>query len=419
MSSAASPKRGASRDSIVGVVLVVDDSEANRELLVRRLRRQGHEIVEADGGNAALARVRERAFDLVLLDVMMPDLSGPEVLAALKEGEATRHVPVIMISASQEMDTVVRCIELGAEDYLPKPFDPVLLKARIGASLQRKRFHDAEQAYRREIERANAELREAQARVVQSEKMSALGRLVAGLAHELNTPLGAMRSLTATQAAAVARLGAAIEAKVPEQERGDVLRFLRIVDQGRTVIEQAAERITSVVDRMRHFARLDEAEFVLTDLHRSLDDALALMRHELEGRIEVRREYGPLPSIHCWSNRLNQVFVGVLHNAVEAITGPGLVVVSTELVGGEVHVRIRDDGCGISEAHLPRIMDPGFTTKGVGVGSGLGLAIAWQVLRDHQGRIHVESEVGRGTTVELVLPTDLAERAAATADRQG
>lgn len=135
-------------------ILVVDDNEDNRYTLTRRLRRQGFDdLSEATSGRDALAQVAARPFDLVLLDVMMPEMNGYQVLEHMKADATLRHIPVIMISALSELDSVVRCIELGAEDYLPKPFNSVLLNARISASLERKRLHDRERAHLAEIER--------------------------------------------------------------------------------------------------------------------------------------------------------------------------------------------------------------------------------------------------------------------------
>ncbi len=130
-----------------GIVLIVDDNEHNRDLLSRRLRRQGHLVTMAENGRQALELLQAQRFDLVLLDIMMPEMNGYEVLESLKRDAGLRHIPVIMISAVDDLDSIVRCIELGAEDYLFKPFNPVLLKARIGASLEKKRLRDQEQAY--------------------------------------------------------------------------------------------------------------------------------------------------------------------------------------------------------------------------------------------------------------------------------
>lgn len=134
------------------LVLVVDDNEMNRDLLSRRLQRQGHKIVMAENGKQALEQLQSQPFDLILLDVMMPEMNGYQVLEHLKADAALRHIPVIMISALDDIDSVVRCIELGAEDYLFKPFNPILLKARIGACLEKKRLRDQEQAFLKQIQ---------------------------------------------------------------------------------------------------------------------------------------------------------------------------------------------------------------------------------------------------------------------------
>ncbi|QTA78273.1 Two component system response regulator/histidine kinase, adenyl cyclase domain-containing [Desulfonema limicola] len=139
------------KTTIHGGLLVVDDNEMNRDILCRHLERQGYMTIVAEDGYQALEMVKENQPDLVLLDIMMPGMDGYQVLQAVKENEESRAIPVIMISALDEMDSVVRCIEMGAEDYLPKPFDPVLLKARIGACLEKKRLRDMEQAYLKQL----------------------------------------------------------------------------------------------------------------------------------------------------------------------------------------------------------------------------------------------------------------------------
>jgi adenylate cyclase len=158
-------------------ILVVDDNEGNRDMLARRLARQGHAVRTAAGGQAALEALRAAPADLVLLDVMMPDLDGYTVLQRLKQDPALQDIPVLMISALDEMESVVRCIQLGAEDYLPKPFDPVLLQARIGACLEKKRLHDAEKRNREELAEWNRTLeRRVAEQVAQLERLSRLKR---------------------------------------------------------------------------------------------------------------------------------------------------------------------------------------------------------------------------------------------------
>jgi phosphoserine phosphatase RsbU/P len=162
---AASAAKSRSQEPDSGHILLVDDNESNRDVLTRQLEKQGYSVTAAEDGNRALELLKVEAFDLILLDIIMPGMNGLQVLEHLKEDASLRHIPVIMISALDEIEGVVRCIEIGAEDYLPKPFDPVLLRARIGASLEKKRFHDAEQHYLKTIvetqEALNNELNEA------------------------------------------------------------------------------------------------------------------------------------------------------------------------------------------------------------------------------------------------------------------
>jgi len=163
-----------------GHVLVVDDNRMNRLKLLRSLEEQDHTVALAENGRQALQMLQEQSFDVVLLDIIMPEMDGYEVLAQIKADAGLRNIPVIVISALDELDSAVRCIEMGAEDYLPKPFNPVFLKARLDASLRRKKLRDLEQAYLRQ-----------EVMLRQSEKLATLGKLSAGMAHELNNPTAA------------------------------------------------------------------------------------------------------------------------------------------------------------------------------------------------------------------------------------
>ena len=158
---------------------------------------------------------------------------------------------------------------------------------------------------------------------------------------------------------------------------------------------------------MRSFARLDEAELKRVDIHEGLENTLELVRHDLEDDIEVLREYGEVPEIVCYPGRLNQVFLSLLVNAIQAIEGPGQIGITTLQQDEKLHVVIRDTGGGIPEEHIDKVFDPGFTTKGVGVGTGLGLSICYQVMQDHKGEIRLESKRGEGTTATCILPYNL------------
>lgn len=171
------------------LILVVDDNEMNRDMLSRRLKRQGYEVIVAEDGEQALVKIKEQSFDLVLLDIMMPNISGYDVLERLKADTATAHIPIIMISAVDDLDSVVRCIELGAEDYLFKPFNPVLLKARVGASLRKNRLSAAQLKPAIEnMETAVADLVKSDLSVDQKVHIETIQAQLAALTKALATP---------------------------------------------------------------------------------------------------------------------------------------------------------------------------------------------------------------------------------------
>jgi signal transduction histidine kinase len=191
-------------------------------------------------------------------------------------------------------------------------------------------------------------------------------------------------------------------------EEGVVKRALKVLQDGLHVIETGSERVTGIVKRLKTFARLDEAELQLADIHAGIEDTLVLLAHELKKGVEVEKSFGTIPKINCYPGQLNQVFLNVLVNAVQAIDGKGKITIETRSEDSQVVVKIADDGSGIPPEALPRIFDPGFTTKGVGVGTGLGLSIVYGIIQDHAGDISVESEVGRGTAFTIRLPIALA-----------
>lgn len=253
-------------------------------------------------------------------------------------------------------------------------------------------------------------LEQAQTRLVQAEKMASLGQLVAGVAHEVNNPLGALRSTQATLEKAAERLRSELEREAPALVDNRRIRMaLRVFGEAGEVLGNGTRRIGSVVDQLRAFARLDEADLQRTQLTAGLEATLSLLTPRLErNRIEVQRDYGDLPELLCYPRQLNQVFMQLLGNAIDAIKtrgGVGRIELTTSSAGEGVQLRLRDDGVGIAASERERIFDPGYTKKGVGVGTGLGLAICQQIIeRDHGGTIRVESEPGAGATFTIDLP---------------
>ncbi|MFQ5602707.1 MAG: PAS domain S-box protein [bacterium] len=269
---------------------------------------------------------------------------------------------------------------------------------------ERKKFLDA-------LEEANRHLRETQSQLVQSEKMASLGMLVAGIAHEINTPIGAVHSMHDTLKRAVAKLKTVLKEQFSQEiyENHDIAMPLKIIDNANKVIESGSARVTNIVRRLRSFARLDEAELKTVDIHEGLEDTLTLIHHEIKHKIQVVKDYGKIKPISCYPGRLNQVYLNLFINAKQAIPDRGQIVVRTYQKEQYVFIEIRDDGVGIPQEKISKIFDPGFTTKGVGVGTGLGLSICYQIIQDHKGIISVESEVGKGSKFTIALPLNLDE----------
>ncbi len=268
-------------------------------------------------------------------------------------------------------------------------------------------LEDRVRARTAELERANRELRETQAQLVQSGKMASLGMLVAGVAHEINTPIGSISANTDLVKRAAEIVKKRIEAEdMPAELAEDqkLQRAVEILQQASETELLACERISSIVKSLRNFARLDESEEKRVDLHEGIDSTLTLLAHELKKGVEVVKHYGDLPEVVCFSSQLNQVFMNLLNNAILAMKQKGTITITTARDGDHVVLRFADTGMGISSENLERVFDPGFTTKGVGVGTGLGLSICYRIIQDHQGTIEVSSEVGNGTEFAMRLP---------------
>ncbi|MET1115764.1 MAG: ATP-binding protein [Comamonas sp.] len=279
----------------------------------------------------------------------------------------------------------------------------------------------------------NESLRSAQNQVRQSERLASIGQLAAGVAHEINNPVGYVFSNFGTLEAYLARLfemleayeqaepelaGSAVAARLAALRARVELDYLKKdIPMLMGESKEGLARVRKIVQDLKDFSRVDtQQEWVWASLHQGIDSTLNIVANEIKYRADVRREYGALPDIECLPSELNQVFLNLLVNAAHAV-GPqrGLIVVRSGVAGNAVWVEVEDNGCGIAAEHLARVFDPFFTTKPVGRGTGLGLSLAYGIVRKHQGRIEVRSEPGRGTCFRVTLPVrrPVAEGAAA------
>ncbi len=241
----------------------------------------------------------------------------------------------------------------------------------------------------KELKNALKELKETQLQLINSEKMASLGQLVAGVAHEINTPVASIKSNNG--------LLAKLIPQIKDTEISDIMQEINHIDS------EAIQRISNIVVSLKKFVRLDEAELQEADINKELDLTLELIRHETKNRIEIVKNYGNLPLINCYPNMLNQVFTNILVNACQAIEGKGTITISTNFEGETLTVSIKDTGKGIPKDEIDKIFTVGYTTKGVGIGTGLGLAISAKIIEKHNGKIIVNSEVGKGSEFVITI----------------
>jgi len=255
-----------------------------------------------------------------------------------------------------------------------------------------------------QLKTAYARLAGSQAQLVQSAKMALLGNVAAGMAHEINTPVGAIGSSIDTIALLARRISEQALRWAPAAERDRLLGQFQSLQEVAGTIAVAGDRIAKIVRSLKSFVRLDEAPVKSVDLHEGLESTLTLLHNRLKQRIEVVREYHPLPLVECVPSQINQVFMNLLVNAVEAIDGPGTIWIKTESSGSAVKTTIRDSGKGIAPEKLNELFEPTFTDQGGRVGAGLGLSISQKIVHDHGGEIQVQSNLGQGSRFTVILP---------------
>lgn len=248
-----------------------------------------------------------------------------------------------------------------------------------------------------DLENALYELKDAQTKLVQSEKMASLGQLVAGVAHEINTPIGSINSNNDILIKCLGKI---------KNNPGEIKKYVQLIEETMLINSEAVKRVNSIVKALKNFARLDESEIKEVDIHEGINSTLMLISHELKGKIKISKEFGCLPQVKCYPNLLNQVFMNILVNAVQSIDKHGEITIKTEYADGKVLIRISDTGKGIPKADIDKIFNPGFTTKGVGIGTGLGLSICYQIIDKHKGNIKVDSILDQGTIFTIELPVN-------------
>lgn len=421
-------------------ILVVDDTPANLEVITDTLSSAGYTTAIAISGERALKRLENYLPDLILLDVQMPGIDGFETCRQIKAHPQTASIPVMFITALSDTESIVKGFSLGAVDYISKPFQEPELLARVKTHLQLKLLKQslerrvAERTF--ELRNTLEQLHQSQVQMVQQEKMASLGNLVAGVAHEVNNPLGFLNGSIKNAQDYLQDLMGYIETyqqncpcgkdTVQDYAEDIDLEFLcEDFPKLLASMKSATERIKSISTSLRTFSRADTEKKVMANLHEGLDSTLLILKYRLKANenrpaIEVIRDYGELPPVECFPGQLNQVFMNIIANAIDvfdeaaqelsyyAVEAQNQTITITTAILPEqnlVEICIADNGKGMTEEVKTKIFDHLFTTKGVGRGTGLGLAIAQQIVAEnHGGKLKVLSEVKQGTEFYILLP---------------
>jgi two-component system, NtrC family, sensor kinase len=411
-------------------LLIVDDEERIRSLFAHCLNPR-YSCETAADAHEALEWLQREPFALVITDIQMPGIGGIELLR--KINELYRDTAVIIVSGVDRTQRVIDAIRVGAYDYIVKPCDLDVLELCVDRALERRTLLRNARKYKEDLEKQNLELahrkrelERIQAQLIHSEKMASLGQLAAGVAHELNNPAGFIFSnmkalpqylrrvalvLSSYENASLTKADATrVTAAKTEADYDNVMSDLESIAVDSY---SGAERIRDIVQNLRLFSRLDEAELKQVDLHEGIDSTLRLLSQYFNSpSIGLRREYGAVPPLECYAGQLNQLWMNLLVNAAQAIgNNPGEVCIRTWSDGTTASVSISDTGNGIAPEHMNKIFDPFFTTKRVGEGTGLGLSISHGIVVRHGGTLSVESAPGCGATFNVSLPIHLTQSA--------
>ena len=434
-------------------ILVVDDNPTNLRVLTESIRGQGWMTLVATDGEMALEQIAYARPDLILLDVMMPGIDGFETCRRLKADPMTDPIPIIFMTALSDTVDKVKGLDLGAVDYITKPFQQEEVVARIRLHLRLAQLNQMLEQRNRELQSLTKtlehqvavrtqeltssleHLKETQLQLIQSEKMSALGQLAAGIGHEINNPVCFIKGnldCIHTYVKDLMQLLKMYQSAFPIADP-EITDFIHEIDLDYLLEDlpklidsmlHGSNRILEISRSMRVLARGDKTKKVEAQLHESLESALLLLRHRLKASdrspaVEVVKNYDDLPLIWCYPGQLSQVFMNILANAIDAFEErdqrrdydeiaqcPNKIILATQYDADQVIVSFQDNGPGMDEAVLAKVFDHLFTTKAVGKGTGLGLSISRQIIVDkHGGTIACSSTPGEGTTFVLTLPT--------------
>ena len=424
-------------------ILVVDDNPTNLSVLTQALKSAGFKVRVAVDGESAIEQVEYDQPALILLDVQMPGIDGFETCIRLKSNPSTYDIPIIFMTALADKESKLKGLSLGAVDYITKPFEQEEVLARVKVHLKLRsltktleekntQLYQLNEGLEQRVAERTAELQKVQIQMIQQEKLSSLGQLVAGVAHEINNPISFISSNIEPAKQYVADLTRILQlyqkhypqpvAEIAKESYDVDLEFIledlpKILDS----MKLGSDRIQNISNSLRNFSRSDITTKMPVNLHEGIDSTLLILRHRMKAcgnqpEIQVIKHYGNLPLVTCYPGQMNQVFMNIFANAIDALQdGNGKEITNEQLptikVGTEVidknnvAIRIADNGSGMTEEVKQHIFEPMFTTKTVGKGTGLGLSICRQIIEEkHGGNLSCISAPGEGTEFVIEIP---------------
>lgn len=421
-------------------ILVVDDSKFNLSIAEKHLKenKQVSEIIICDKPENAIAIIDQKNIDILILDIVMPVITGFELLEKLRSNKKYDDMPIIMFTSLNDAESFSKCFDLGASDYINKPINEVEFKARIKAAIDTKsasnnlkKLLEVTKAQNEELREMNAKLTDTRFHLVQSEKMAAIGQLAAGIAHEINNPMGFISSnfeILEKYLRRVSEYIIFVNEKLSQgkwqkeitnlseeiEEKYKALKVELVLQELEGILsdsECGVKRVTEIVQSLRAFARTvkddDKDMYGLIDL---FNQVLLICRNEIKYVAEITIDIPEEMVVYCNKVQIGQVLLNILINASQAIQSQGRehlgkIKISADIQKEYINIFIEDDGPGMSEDHLEKIFDPFFTTKDIGSGTGLGLSISYDIIvNKHNGIIDVKTELGKGTTFIIKLP---------------
>ncbi len=421
-------------------ILVVDDEPLGVRILCHHLKRDYSVVVATNGEEALLIARSDVPPDLILMDVIMPGMTGYDVCTLLKNDPNTAGIPVILVTGLSEEADEKRGLDLGAVDFIQKPFAPSLVRARIRNQLELKKYRNHLEMLvierttelelkQQQLAELNKELenrvaeevnnsRKKDTLLIHQDKLVSIGYLAAGVAHEINNPMGFIMSDLKTLhnfTNSLRQYVDAVHETATDEQRSRTAELYADLDIPYIQEElpliiaetlEGAERVKNIVLDLKDFACPDKDCMDETDLNRSIQRAANLFQSELSPIAHITLQLGTIPLVLCNAQQINLVIANLLMNASEAIDDHGDITITTRYDGTYVSIDVSDTGHGVAEEIREHIFDPFFTTKDVGKGAGLGLSICYGIIKKHGGDITLESQQGGGTTFTVIVPVE-------------